>query len=119
LVGDPSPRISGVPQLQICAGMKAMKVKHSHGRPRKTPDAAVDEILRGVSPKALREHVNMLAFPRHYVAEKRANRRTIREHNIGSVMIVFFNREEDGLLASSEFVTRGPKRPEHQRGAYL
>jgi Zn-dependent M28 family amino/carboxypeptidase len=30
--------------------------------------------------------------------------RLVREHNIGSVMIVFFNREEDGLLGSSEFV---------------
>ena len=30
--------------------------------------------------------------------------RLIRRHRIGSVMIVFFNREEDGLLGSSEFV---------------
>src|SRR6516165_8703744 len=54
---------------------EGMKVKHSHGRPRRAPDAAVEEVLRGVSPKALRAHVKMLAFPRHYVAEKRANRR--------------------------------------------
>jgi Zn-dependent M28 family amino/carboxypeptidase len=120
----------------------------------------------------------MLAFPRHYVAEKRANRRArdlllrrarsfgytpflqgrfdnvvltsgdlrrgpsvllgahydsvpgspgaddnasavavclecarlIREHNIGSVMMVFFNREEDGLLGSSEFVAHLARR---------
>jgi Zn-dependent M28 family amino/carboxypeptidase len=30
--------------------------------------------------------------------------RLIKKHRIGSVMIVFFNREEDGLLGSSEFV---------------
>ena len=30
--------------------------------------------------------------------------RLTREHNIGSAMIVFFNREEDGLLENSEFV---------------
>jgi Zn-dependent M28 family amino/carboxypeptidase len=30
--------------------------------------------------------------------------RLIRRYRIGSVMIVFFNREEDGLLGSSEFV---------------
>lgn len=30
--------------------------------------------------------------------------RLITQHNIESVMIVFFNREEDGLLGSSEFV---------------
>lgn len=30
--------------------------------------------------------------------------RLIRRHNIGSVMIVFFNREEDGLRGSREFV---------------
>jgi Zn-dependent M28 family amino/carboxypeptidase len=31
--------------------------------------------------------------------------RLLKAHNIGSTMIVFFNREEDGLLGSSEFVT--------------
>ncbi len=30
--------------------------------------------------------------------------RLVARHNIGSVMIVFFNREEDGLIGSSEFV---------------
>jgi Zn-dependent M28 family amino/carboxypeptidase len=30
--------------------------------------------------------------------------RLIRKHNIGSAMIVFFNREEDGLIGSTEFV---------------
>jgi hypothetical protein len=30
--------------------------------------------------------------------------RLIKRHNIGSAMIVFFNREEDGFLGSSEFV---------------
>jgi Zn-dependent M28 family amino/carboxypeptidase len=149
-----------------------MKVKHSLDRPAKLPDAAVAEILRGVSPERLRALVQRLAFPRHYVAEGSANRRArdlllksarsigyapflqgsfdnivmmsgdpgtgpslllgahydsvpgspgaddnasavavclecarlIRRHNVGSVMIVLFNREEDGLLGSSEFV---------------
>jgi hypothetical protein len=52
-----------------------MKIKHSHDRSGKIPDAAVTEILCGVSPQALRAVVRMIAFPRHYVAEKRANRR--------------------------------------------
>jgi len=30
--------------------------------------------------------------------------RLVRRHNIGSVMIVFFNREEDGFVGSREFV---------------
>jgi Zn-dependent M28 family amino/carboxypeptidase len=34
----------------------------------------------------------------------------IKEHDIGSVMIVFFNREEDGLLGSSEFVAHLARR---------
>jgi Zn-dependent M28 family amino/carboxypeptidase len=31
--------------------------------------------------------------------------RLVKAHGVGSVMIVFFNREEDGLLGSTEFVT--------------
>lgn len=149
-----------------------MKLVHSKNRRPAVPDAAVAEILREVSPESLRAFVEMLAFPRHYFAEHRANRRArdlllkcvrrfgytpalqgsfdnivmtspgradgpfillgahydsvpgtpgaddnasavavclecarlIRRHGIGSVMIVFFNREEDGLLGSSEFV---------------
>jgi Zn-dependent M28 family amino/carboxypeptidase len=30
--------------------------------------------------------------------------RLVARHNVGSVMIVFFNREEDGLIGSGEFV---------------
>ena len=149
-----------------------MKLAHSKNRTPTAPDAAVAEILREVSPKSLRAFVDMLAFPRHFFAENRANRkardlllkqaasfgctpllqgsydnivmtsqgpangpfillgahydsvprtpgaddnasavavclecaRLIRKHNVGSVIIVFFNREEDGLLGSREFV---------------
>ncbi len=35
--------------------------------------------------------------------------RLIKEHGIGSTMIVLFNREEDGLIGSSEFVADLPK----------
>ena len=35
----------------------------------------VADILREVSPESLRAFVEMLAFPRHYFAENRANRR--------------------------------------------
>ena len=136
------------------------------------PDAAVAQLLREVSPESLRAFVEMLAFPRHYFAERKGNRkardillrltrsfgyqprmqgtydnivmtseaaafgpfillgahydsvpgtpgaddnasalavclecaRLIARHKIGSAMIVFFNREEDGLLGSREFV---------------
>jgi hypothetical protein len=150
----------------------AMKLAHSKNRTATAPDAGIADILHEVSPERLRSFVEMLAFPRHYFAENRANRRArdlllkqarrfgyspilqgdfdnivmtsggppagplfllgahydtepgtpgaddngsavavclecarlIAKHNIGSVMIVFFNREEDGLLGSSEFV---------------
>jgi len=149
-----------------------MKLAHSKNRPPVAHDAGIAKILGEVSPERLRAFVEMLAFPRHYVEEKRANRRArdlltklttsfgyapvlqgsfdnivmtssspadgpfvllgahydsvpgtpgaddnasavavclecarlIKRHEIGSVMIVFFNREEDGLLGSSEFV---------------
>jgi Zn-dependent M28 family amino/carboxypeptidase len=149
-----------------------MKVAHSRNRPVGTPEPAVAAILRGVSSKNLRALVTALAFPRNYVANKRANRnardlllkrardlgyapflqgsfdnivmtsgdvahrpmlllgahydsvprspgaddnasavavclecaRLIKKHRITSVMIVLFNREEDGLLGSNEFV---------------
>jgi Zn-dependent M28 family amino/carboxypeptidase len=141
-------------------------------RPRAT-DAAIADVLHGVSSEKLRAFVDMLAFPRHYVAEKKANirardlllkllgnfgyapqlqgtydnivvtssgaedgpylllgahydsvpgtpgaddnasavavclecARLLKENDVGSTMIVLFNREEDGLLGSSEFVT--------------
>jgi hypothetical protein len=150
-----------------------MKLAHSKHRGAAAPDMGVADILREVSPERLRAFVETLAFPRHYFAENRANRRArdlllkltrgfgyspilqgsfdnimmtsdspptgpllllgahydsvpgtpgaddngsavavclecarlIRKHNIGSAMIVFFNREEDGLLGSSEFVS--------------
>jgi Zn-dependent M28 family amino/carboxypeptidase len=149
-----------------------MKLLHSKNRAPTATDPNVAKILGEVSPASLRAFVEMLAFPRHYFAENRANRkardlllkqtksfgyrpilqgsfdnivmtsggpaegpfillgahydsvprtpgaddnasavavclecaRLIRRHNIGSVMIAFFNREEDGLLGSSEFV---------------
>jgi Zn-dependent M28 family amino/carboxypeptidase len=153
-----------------------MKLAYSKNRTPVTPDATVTEILREVSPESLQALVEILAFPRHYVSEKQANRRArdlllkqvtnlgyspilqgsfdnivmtshgpvdepfillgahydsvpgtpgaddnasavavclecarlIKKHDIGSVMIVFFNREEDGLLGSSEFVANPP-----------
>jgi Zn-dependent M28 family amino/carboxypeptidase len=149
-----------------------MLIAQSKKRKPGTPDARLAEILRGVSPQTLREYVEALAFPRHYVAEKKANveardlllkrldgfgyklllvgkydnivavssapeegpylllgahydsvpgtpgaddngsavavclecARLIKENDIGGAMIVLFNREEDGLLGSSEFV---------------
>ena len=149
-----------------------MKLIHSKNRTGTRPDPAVAGILREVSSESLRRFVEMLAFPRHYLAEHRANcrardlllkragsmgyapilqgsydnivmisdgsvngpfvllgahydsvpgtpgaddnasavavclecARLIARHKIGSVMIVFFNREEDGLLGSGEFV---------------
>jgi len=149
-----------------------MIVAHSKNRRPRDTDAAIAEMLRGVSPERLRAHVDMLAFPRHYVAERAANvrardllvkllqsfgyspwlqgsydnivvtsggpgegpylllgahydsvpgtpgaddngsavavclenARLIKENDIGPVMIVLFNREEDGLLGSTEFV---------------
>ncbi len=152
--------------------VSAMKVKHSHGHPPVVADASVAKVLRAVSSKNLRASVEALAFPRHYVRERGANRRArdllmeharglgyapslhgrfdsvvmtshptaagphillgahhdsvpgtpgaddnasavavclecarlIRRHSLGPAMIVLFNREEDGLLGSSEFV---------------
>lgn len=149
-----------------------MLVAHSKNCRAKTTDAAITEVLRGVSAEKLRAFVTMLAFPRHYVAERKANirardlllallrtfgytpllqgtydnivvtssggeegpylllgahydsvpgtpgaddngsavavclecARLLKENEIGSTMIVFFNREEDGLVGSSEFV---------------
>ncbi len=141
-------------------------------RPQRT-DAAVADVLRAVSPEKLHAFVDMLAFPRHYVAEREANvrardlllkllhsfgytplllqgtydnivvtssgaeegpylllgahydsvpgtpgaddnasavavclecARLLKEHAIGRAIIVLFNREEDGLLGSSELV---------------
>lgn len=37
--------------------------------------------------------------------------RLVKEHGIGSTMIVLFNREEDGLLGSTEFVADLPNHP--------
>jgi peptidase M28-like protein len=149
-----------------------MKVARSTDRAPAARNARIARILREVSPERLRGLVEMLAFPRHYAREKRANRRArdlllkharslgyaptlqsrydnivfathpfedgpfvllgahydsvpgtpgaddnasavsvclecarlIRAHNIGAAMFVLFNREEDGLLGSSEFV---------------
>jgi len=149
-----------------------MKVVEARQRAPKLFDAAVAKVLNGVSVENLRAYVEMLAFPRHYFAENRDNRRArdlllkhtrslgyapllqgsfdnivitsqgpadesflllgahydsvpgtpgaddnasaiavclecarlINAHDIGSAMIVFFNREEDGLLGSNEFV---------------
>jgi peptidase M28-like protein len=166
-----------------------MKVAHSRNRVPIARDAKVAKVLREVSSENLRAIVEMLAFPRHYTREKRANRkardlllkharslgyapslqgrfdnivmtthppkegpyvllgahydsvpdtpgaddnasavavcvecaRLIKKHSLGPAMIVLFNREEDGLLGSSEFVCAPctPARTRHQRGPYL
>jgi len=138
-------------------------------------DARTAEVLAEVSPRRLRDFVEMFAFPRHYARERIANRRArdmlveltrsfgyqpvlqgpygnvvissgapavaggrtylllgahydsvpgtpgaddngsamavclecarlIKDRAIPGVMIVFFNREEDGLLGSEDFV---------------
>jgi Zn-dependent M28 family amino/carboxypeptidase len=150
-----------------------MFVAYSKNREPKATDAAVADVLRAVSSEKLHAFVDMLSFPRHYVAEKKANARArdlllkllrnfgyvpqlqgsydnivvtsggaedgpylllgahydsvpgtpgaddnasavalclectrlLKENDIGSTMIVLFNREEDGLLGSSEFVS--------------
>jgi Zn-dependent M28 family amino/carboxypeptidase len=147
-------------------------VRSQHRRPTNA-DATVAGVLRGVSADRLRHHVEALAFPRHYVAERAANRRArdlllgllqgfgytpslqgaydnivassgpageapylllgahydsvpgtpgaddnasavavclecarlLKEHDLGPTLIVLFNREEDGLLGSRDFVT--------------
>jgi Zn-dependent M28 family amino/carboxypeptidase len=149
-----------------------MLVAHSKNRRPKATDAAIIDVLRGVSSDRLFAFVDMLAFGRHCLAERNANDRArdlllkllgnfgytpllqgtydnivvtssgaeegpylllgahydsvpgtpgaddnasavavclecarlLKENDVGSTMIVFFNREEDGLLGSSEFV---------------
>lgn len=150
-----------------------MLVAHSKNRRPQTTDADIAGILRGVGQERLRSYVDMLAFPRHYVAEKKANvrardlllrllesfgynptlqgaydnivatssgtkdgpllllgahydsvpgcpgaddngsavaaclecARLLKANQIDGTMIVLFNREEDGLLGSRDFVT--------------
>ncbi len=147
-----------------------MRAVYSNHRRPGTADAGVSDVLAGVSTDALRAYVDLIAFPRHYFAERQANirardlllrqlrgfgyepvlqgtydnivaasgeqgpfvllgahydsvpgtpgaddngsavavclecARLVKEHDLGSTMIVLFNREEDGLLGSSEFV---------------
>jgi hypothetical protein len=149
-----------------------MLVCKSINRTPQTIDPDIARVLSGVSADRLRGFVELLAFPRHYVAEREANvrardlllqelhsfgytlhlqggydnivvtsgapagrpylllgahydsvpgtpgaddngsavavclecARLLKEHQIGSMMIVFFNREEDGLLGSRQFV---------------
>jgi Zn-dependent M28 family amino/carboxypeptidase len=156
-----------------------MRVVRSDKRKPKKTDASVADALRCVSQDNLRKYVEMLAFPRHYVAEREANTRArnflvsllktfgyapvlqgtyhnivatsgeadegpflllgahydsvpgspgaddnasalavclecariVKEHDIGSTMIAFFNREEDGLIGSREFVAHLASQP--------
>jgi hypothetical protein len=149
-----------------------MLISHAKDCAPAVADPAVTKIVSEISSENLRAFVKTIAFPRHYFAENRANRRArdllvrlatefgykpnlqgtydnivltsqgrmggpfvllgghydsvpgtpgaddnasavavclecarlIARHNIGSVMVVFFNREEDGLVGSSEFV---------------
>lgn len=153
-----------------------MRVAHSKNRRPKAADTAAARVLRGVSADKLLAYVDVCAFPRHYVAERKANvrardlllgvlrgfgyapvlqgaydnivvppegaadgpclmlgahydsvpgspgaddnasavavclecARLLKEHGVGSTTIVLFNREEDGLLGSREFVADLP-----------
>jgi Zn-dependent M28 family amino/carboxypeptidase len=156
-----------------------MLVANSQRRRPTRTDAAVAGVLRGVSSEKLREYVEILAFPRHYVAEREANTRArdlllgllrsfgyapalqgaydnivttagaveaapslllgahydtvpgspgaddnasavavclecarlLKANATGSTTIVLFNREEDGLLGSRDFVGRCADQP--------
>lgn len=149
-----------------------MRVAHSTNRRPQPGNTAIGDVLQKVSPQQLRAFVELLAFPRHFVAERAANLRArdlllmhlrgfgyspmlvgtydnlvatssgpedgpylllgahydsvpgtpgaddnasavaaclecariLKAGGIGSTMIAFFNREEDGLLGSGEFV---------------
>jgi Zn-dependent M28 family amino/carboxypeptidase len=149
-----------------------MRIVHSKQRLATERDLAIQKVVDEVSARNLRDYVEKLAFPRHFFAENRANRRArdclltlvssygyepslqgdydnivitsagpddgplvllgahydsvpgspgaddnasavavclecarlVARHKIGSVMVVFFNREEDGLIGSREFV---------------
>jgi hypothetical protein len=163
---------AGATSSELFGAISNMYVAYSKNRRSKGTDADIADVLSGVSSEKLRAFVDVLAFPRHYVAERRANvrardllrkllrnfgyapvlqgsydnivvtssgpedgpylllgahydsvpgtpgaddngsavavclecARLIKENDIGSTMIVFFNREEDGLLGSGEFV---------------
>ncbi len=156
-----------------------MRVVHSRQRRPAPTDATIADLLGRVTPEALRAHVERLSFPRHYVAERQANRRArallleqlrdfdctpvlqgtwdnivatigpadgapslllgahydsvpgtpgaddnasavavclecarlLKQQDVGPVMIVLFNREEDGLLGSQDFVAGLPSNP--------
>jgi Zn-dependent M28 family amino/carboxypeptidase len=154
-----------------------MLVAHSKDRRARAADAGVARLLRGVSEANLRGFVEALAYPRHYLAQRAANRRArdwllaqlrdfgyaptkqgaydnvvatsggggphlllgahydsvpgtpgaddngsavavclecarlVKEHGVGGVTVAFFNREEDGLLGSEEFVEHLVPRP--------
>jgi Zn-dependent M28 family amino/carboxypeptidase len=149
-----------------------MLVAYSKNRRPNAMNTAIADMLRGVSADKLRAYVDVLAFPRHYGVERKANRhardlllrllrgfgyapllqgsydnivvisgsaenrpflllgahydsvsgcpgaddnasavavclecaRLLKEHEVGRTMIVLFNREEDGMLGSQEFV---------------
>ena len=156
-----------------------MLIARSQNRRPKRTDAEIAGVLDCVSAEKLRWYVEMLAFPRHYVAERSANirardlllkllrnfgyepvlqgsydnivvtsseneegpyillgahydsvpgspgaddngsavavclecARLAKEHGIGGAMIVLFNREEDGLMGSHEFVAHAASQP--------
>src|SRR5260221_4707220 len=52
-----------------------MVVVHSSNRRPKAVDADIVDVLRGVSLEKLRKFVDLIAFPRHYVGEKKENLR--------------------------------------------
>jgi hypothetical protein len=159
-----------------------MRIAHSRDHAPVAVDSEVMKIVGEVSAENLRTFVKTFAFPRHFFAESRANRRArdlllqlatdfgyrpslqgtydnivlaspgpadgpfvllgahydsvpgspgaddnasavavclecarlVARHHVGSVMVVFFNREEDGLIGSSEFVPSLADKPERR-----
>ncbi len=157
-----------------------MLVASSMNRRPAAADASLADVLGDVSSQRLREYVEALAFPRHYVREAAANvrardllvdqlrsfgytpglqgaydnivaasddgdrgpylllgahydsvpgtpgaddngsavaaclecARLLKKHGAGSTLIVLFNREEDGLLGSRDFVHELQRQPQ-------
>ena len=63
----------GATLTPIHNAVSIMRVAQSNNRRPETTDAGIARLLRGVSPERLRGLVEMVAFPRHYVAERAAN----------------------------------------------
>src|SRR5438876_6817936 len=79
-------------------------------RPKKT-DAAIADVLQQVSLERLREYVDILAFPRHYEAERLANIRARdlllkRLHGFGYTPVL--QGAYDNIVLTSSGAEEGP-----------